>query len=60
MAPKVKQLLVYEAPNTELGALTEYMQMAKDNRADAISTNWGIVCEFFVNEITQAENQIFL
>ena len=61
MAPKVKQLLVYEAPNTELGALTEYLQMAVDNRADAISTSWGIVCEFFVNsEITQVEDQIFL
>ena len=61
MAPKVKQLLVYEAPNTELGALSEYFQMARDNRADAISTSWGIVCEFFVNsQITLAENQIFL
>lgn len=61
MAPEVKQLLVYEAPNTELGALSEYLQIAKDNRADAISTSWGIICEFFVNsQITLAENQIFL
>jgi kumamolisin len=61
MAPGMKQLLVYLAPNTELGALSEYMQMAKDNQADAISTSWGIPCEFFVNsQITIAENQIFL
>ena len=61
MAPGMKQLLVYQAPNTELGALSEYMQMAKDNQADAISTSWGIPCEFFVNsQITLAENQIFL
>ena len=61
MAPGMKQLLVYQAPNTELGALSEYMQMAKDNQADAISSSWGIPCEFFVNsQITLAENQIFL
>ncbi|HEY0756246.1 MAG TPA: S53 family peptidase [Ktedonobacteraceae bacterium] len=61
MAPKAKKLLVYEAPNTELGALSEYLQIAKDNKADSISTSWGIVCEFFVNsQVTLAENQIFL
>ncbi len=61
MAPKAKKLLVYEAPNTELGALSLYMQIAKDNKADSISTSWGIICEFFVNsQITLAENQIFL
>lgn len=61
MAPKAKQLLVYESPNTELGALAQYLQIAQDNEADAISTSWGIVCEFGVNsQITLAENQIFL
>ena len=61
MAPKAKKLLVYEAPNTELGALSEYLQIAKDNKADSISTSWGIICEFFVNsQVTLAENQIFL
>lgn len=61
MAPGVKKLLVYESPNTELGALAQYLQMAKDNKADSISTSWGIVCEFFVNsQVTLAENQIFL
>ena len=61
LAPNVKKLLVYESPNTELGALAQYLQMAKDNKADSISTSWGIVCEFFVNsQITLAENQIFL
>jgi subtilase family serine protease len=61
MAPGMKQLLVYLAPNTELGALSEYLQIAKDNQADSISSSWGIPCEFFVNsQITLAENQIFL
>ncbi len=61
MAPKVQKILVYEAPNTELGALSEYLQIAKDNKADAISTSWGIICEYVVNsEITLAENQTFL
>lgn len=61
LAPKVHKLLVYESPNTELGALAQYLQIAKDNKADSISTSWGIICEFFVNsQVTLAENQIFL
>ncbi len=61
MAPRINDLFVYEAPNTELGALTQYQQMAKDNTADVISSSWGIACEYGVNsQITLAENQIFL
>ncbi|GAC1641706.1 MAG: S53 family serine peptidase [Ktedonobacteraceae bacterium] len=61
VAPKADKLLVYESPNTELGALAQYLQIAKDNKADSISTSWGIVCEYFVNsQVTLAENQIFL
>ena len=61
LAPKADKILVYEAPNTEVGALSMYLQIAKDNKADSISTSWGIVCEYFVNsQITLAENQIFL
>ena len=61
LAPKTDKLLVYESPNTELGALAQYLQIAKDNKADALSVSWGAVCEFGVNsQVTIAENQIFL
>jgi len=61
LAPGMKQLLVYESPNTEVGALAQYLQIAQDNKADSISTSWSIACEYFVNpQITQAENSIFL
>ena len=61
MAPGIKDLLVYESPNTEVGALAQYLQIAQDNKADAISTSWAIPCENVVNpQITIAENQIFL
>ncbi len=61
LAPGAKKVIVYNAPNTELGALAEYLQMAKDNEADSISSSWGIPCEYFVNsQVTLAENQIFL
>ncbi len=60
MAPGVKSLLVYESPNTELGTLAQYLQIAKDNQADSISSSWGIPCEFFVDsQLTLGENQYF-
>jgi kumamolisin len=61
MAQGVKNLLVYNAPNTELGALAEYRQIANDNAADSISSSWGIPCEYLVDtQTTLAENQSFL
>jgi subtilase family serine protease len=45
MAPGAKGLLVYNAPNTELGVVAEYLQMAMDNQADSMSTSWGL-CEY--------------
>jgi subtilase family serine protease len=61
MAPGVKNLLVYQSPNTELGALAQYAQIANDNQADSISTSWGIPCEFGVtSQLTLGENQFFL
>jgi subtilase family serine protease len=61
IAPAMKQLLVYNAPNDFTGQteLDEYTRIAKDNKADVISSSWG-VCE---NDVTagyvQAENIIF-
>ncbi|MBV9706423.1 MAG: S8/S53 family peptidase [Chloroflexi bacterium] len=45
IAPDIKQLLVYNAPNSEIGDVAQYLQIAKDNQADAISTSWGL-CEY--------------
>jgi len=61
LAPRISNLFVYESPNTELGALAQYKQIAMDNTADVISSSWGIPCEYGLNsQTTLAENQIFL
>jgi len=48
MAPGAKTLLVYNAPNTEIGVVAQYLQIAKDNQADSVSTSWG-ECEYLEN-----------
>jgi kumamolisin len=61
IAPAVKHLIVYNAPNDFTGQteLDEYAAIAKANVADSISSSWS-VCE---NDVTagyaQAENTIF-
>lgn len=61
MAQGADKILVYESPNNELGALAQYMQIAKDNRADVVSTSWGAICEYGVtSQLTLSENEIFL
>lgn len=45
LAPGIQRLLIYNAPNLEIGIVAEYLQMARDNLADAISSSWGI-CEY--------------
>jgi kumamolisin len=61
IAPDVKSLIVYNAPNDFTGQteLDEYTAIAKANKADSISSSWGL-CE---NDVTatyvQAENVIF-
>lgn len=46
IAPKINRILVYNAPNDELGITTvdEYFRIANDDLADSISTSWGL-CE---------------
>lgn len=46
MAPAMKQLIVYNAPNDFTGQTTvdEYMRIAHDDLADTISSSWGL-CE---------------
>jgi subtilase family serine protease len=61
IAPAAKHILVYNAPNDFSGqtSLDEYYQIAQDDRADVISSSWG-VCE---NDLSagyvEAENLIF-
>jgi subtilase family serine protease len=61
IAPHVRNLMVYNAPNDYTGQTTldEYTAMADADRADSISSSWG-VCE---NDVTsayvQAENEVF-
>ena len=60
-APGARQVLVYNAPNTEVGTLAEYAKMVKDNQADVISSSWANACEYSQNsQVTQAENQYLL
>lgn len=59
-APGARQILVYQSPNTEQGALAQYAQIANDNQADALSVSWAVPCEHAVSsQMTIAEHQIF-
>jgi kumamolisin len=61
MAQGASKILVYQSPATELGGLAQYLQIAKDNRADVVSTSWGVPCEYGVTaQFTISESQIFL
>jgi subtilase family serine protease len=61
VAPDVSHVLVYNAPNDVTGqtSLDEYATIANQDRADSISTSWG-VCEADAGlAYAQAENVIF-
>jgi subtilase family serine protease len=61
ISPAAQHILVYNAPNDFTGQteLDEYAQIANDNRADVISSSWG-VCENDAGAAyVQAENLIF-
>ena len=61
ISPDARNILVYNAPNDETGQteLDEYTQIAKDDRADVVSSSWS-VCEQDVSAgYAQAENEIF-
>jgi kumamolisin len=60
LAPSIKQLLVYNAPNAEIGVVAQYLQMAKDNQADVISTSWA-ECEYLAtSSLKLGEFQAFV
>jgi len=61
VAPAVRQLLVYEAPNDFTGQteLDLYSRIANDNAADVISSSWGL-CENDAGAgYALAENMLF-
>ncbi|HEY7042519.1 MAG TPA: S53 family peptidase, partial [Nocardioidaceae bacterium] len=61
MAPAVRHLIVYNAPNDFTGQteLDEWTRIADDNTADTISSSWGI-CENDIDAgYAQAENLLF-
>jgi subtilase family serine protease len=61
ISPDARHILVYNAPNDFTGQteLDEYTQIANDNRADVISSSWG-VCENDAGAAyVQAEDVIF-
>lgn len=58
LAPKAS-LLVYEAPNGGAAALDEYDAIARSDRADVVSSSWGL-CELFEGiSAARAKNTIF-
>lgn len=59
VAPKISSILVYNAPNDELGLteIDEYSKIAQDDAADSISSSWG-VCEQDAGKAT-AEAEYF-
>jgi subtilase family serine protease len=61
IAPAASHIYVYEAPNDETGQteLDQYAQIAEQDRADVVSSSWG-VCENDAGAAyAQAENVLF-
>ncbi|HEX2916456.1 MAG TPA: S53 family peptidase [Chloroflexia bacterium] len=59
MTPGAKQILVYEAPNTNAGYIDEFQQIANDRLAQVVSISWGD-CEPDLSTATlDTENAIF-
>jgi YVTN family beta-propeller protein len=58
IAPKAS-LLVYEAPNSGTGTIDEYNAIVTQNKAQVISSSWGL-CEVFLgSSASNAQNTIF-
>jgi kumamolisin len=61
IAPRSSKILVYNAPDDKSGQTTidEYMKMASDDRADSISTSWGLCEQDLGAAVAVAENVAF-
>ena len=51
-------LLVYEAPNHEVGALSMWNQIVSDDRAEVVSTSWGQPESQMATGLMRATNQL--
>ncbi len=58
LAPRLGNLLVYSAPNTDTGVVDAYNRIALDNAASAVSTSWG-QCEAYNTVTASSEYYIF-
>ena len=52
-------VLVYQGPNTDVGALDTYQEMITDNQAKVISTSWGACESDLAPGDASAENTLF-
>ena len=61
LAPRAAQFLVYDAPKdkTDETTIDEYLQMASDDRADSISTSWGLCEQDIGAAVAAAESVAF-
>jgi kumamolisin len=59
MAPRAKELLVYQGSNSAQGILDLYQQIATDNQAQVVSTSWGMSESTSPASFLQSENDIF-
>jgi kumamolisin len=61
VSPDARNILVYNAPNDYTGQteLDEYTKIANDNRADVISSSWGLCENDAGTAYVQAEDVIF-
>jgi subtilase family serine protease len=61
IAPDVRHLIVYEAPNDYTGQteLDEYTKIAQDDIADVISSSWSVCENDATASYVQAENVVF-
>ena len=60
LAPGAAAIRVYEAPNSDMGVLGAFTQMAEDNVAKEISTSWGQPEDSSDPATLAAENVIFM
>ena len=58
-APGVAKVLVYEAPNSNVGVVDTYSKIAADNIAKEISTSWGLAETQASADVLNGENTAF-
>jgi kumamolisin len=59
LAPGVKGVYVYDAPNTDTGLIDEYALIAHQNLVAALSTSWGACEPDTTTAVRNAENTSF-